>query len=100
MVMAYRCSIRKEAEADISEAYEYYESCREGLGSDFVLCIEESLARITKNPNQYRPIYKNVLRALVRRFPFGVYYVVLEERVSVIGVVHARKNPEHWKART
>lgn len=93
-------SIRKEAEDDMAEAYEYYESCRENLGSDFLLCIEESFARIAKNPNQYKPIYKDVHRALVRRFPYGVYYVVIEKQISIIGVVHARKNPKHWQERT
>ena len=98
--MSFTCSIRKEAEADIAEAFEYYESCRENLGSDFLLCVEETFARIAKNPNQYRPIHKNVHRALVRRFPYGIYYVVLDNRVSIIGVVHARKNPAHWQAST
>ena len=82
----YTLSIRKEAEADIAEAYQYYESCRTNLGSDFVLCIEESLARIRKNPNQYKRIYKKVHRALVRRFPYGIYYVIEQENISVIGV--------------
>ena len=59
------------------EAFKYYESCRENLGSDFLLCVEESFARISKNPAQYRPIHKNVHRALVRRFPYGIYYVIL-----------------------
>ena len=100
LTVKHPISIRKEAEEDISETYQYYESCREHLGSDFLLCIEESLARISRNPNQYRKIYKTVRRALVRRFPYGIYYVVLEDRVSVIGVIHARKNPTHWKVRT
>lgn len=98
--MTFTLSIRKEAEADIAEAYHYYESCRENLGSDFLLCIEESLARISKNPLQYQSMHKNVQRALVKRFPYCVFYVVVEGNISVIGVLHARKNPAHWQART
>ena len=97
--MVYSLSIRKEAEADIAEAFQYYEHCRDNLGSDFVLCIEESLSRIKKNPKQYKTIYKHVHRALVRRFPYGVYYVVNNTQIVIIGVVHARKNPKHWQAR-
>ena len=96
----YKLSIRKEAEADIAEAYQYYESCRTSLGSDFILCIEESIARIQKNPKQYKRIYKNVRRALVRRFPYGVYYVIEQENISVIAVLNARKNPQHWQSRS
>jgi len=93
-------AVRKEAEADILEAYDYYKSCEENLGAEFIFCIEESFAQIRSNPNQYRKVYENVHRALVRRFPYGIYYVVLDGNISVIGVVHARKNPDHWQART
>ncbi len=98
--MTVSFSVRKEAEADISEAYEYYESCQEGLGADFVSCVEESFTSIKKNPSQVRAVYGSVHRSIVRRFPYGVYYVVINNNVSVIGVVHARKNPDHWRART
>jgi plasmid stabilization system protein ParE len=98
--MVFSLRVRKEAEADISEAYQYYESCRAGLGSDLMLCIEESFDRILKNPNQYKTVHKNVRRALVRRFPYGIYYIVIENTVSVIAVIHARRNPDHWQSRT
>ena len=42
--------IRPEAEADIEEAYHWYERQRSGLGSDFLLCVEEGLEKIQKNP--------------------------------------------------
>jgi plasmid stabilization system protein ParE len=96
----YSLSIRKEAEADIAEAYQYYESCREDLGADFILCIDESISRIKKNPRQYKVIHKNVHRALVRRFPFGIYYVLIDSNIVIIAVLHARKNPKHWQARS
>ena len=98
--MLYSLSIRKEAEADIAEAYQYYESCREDLGADFILCIDESISRIKKNPRQYKVIHKNVHRALVRRFPFGIYYVLIDSNIVIIAVLHARKNPKHWQARS
>lgn len=92
-------SIRKEAEADVREAFEYYESCRAGLGYDLLLYIEASLSRIEKNPSQYKPIHKKIHRVLVKRFPCGVFYVIMGNEISVIGVVHARKNPGHWMSR-
>jgi len=98
--MSLSIYIRKEAEADIEEAYVYYESCRENLGSDFILCVEESLSRIPKNPAQFKINYKNIHRALVRRFPYGIFYISTNTTVPVIGVLHARKNPNHWKKRT
>lgn len=42
--------IRPEAEADIEEAFHWYERQRDGLGSDLLLCVEEGLEKIRKNP--------------------------------------------------
>ena len=98
--MEYEIHLRKEAEADLTEAYEYYENCRENLGSDFLLCVEETLSRISKNPNNNKIVYKEVRRALVKRFPYGVFYIVQGLDILVIGVLHARKSPSHGQKRT
>lgn len=58
--MFYQLRIRSAAEADIQEAYEYYEECRHGLGQDFILCLEASLDKIIKNPNHYPVIHRNI----------------------------------------
>lgn len=97
--MTYTLTIGPEAEVDIAGAYGYYQSCRLGLGSDFVLCVEEALERITRNPLIYREIYSGVRRAMVHRFPYGVFFVVVEHRVIVLAVMGAARDPEHWQTR-
>ncbi len=42
--------IRAEAEADIKDSYQWYESQRKGLGESYLLCIEEALSRISRTP--------------------------------------------------
>lgn len=66
--------IRPEAEADIEEAYRWYERQRSGLGSDFLLWVEEGHDKIQKNPEMYRVVHRNVRRLLIRRFPYGIFY--------------------------
>ena len=63
--------IRPEAESDIEDAYQWYESQRKGLGENFLLCIEEALSRASRTPSIYSPVYKEVRRVLIHRFPFG-----------------------------
>jgi hypothetical protein len=70
--MKYSLTIRKEAESDINIAFEYYENQRVGLGYDFLLCIEEALSKIERNPLHYKIIYKELRRIAVRRFPYRV----------------------------
>ncbi|MCP3670871.1 MAG: type II toxin-antitoxin system RelE/ParE family toxin [Gammaproteobacteria bacterium] len=98
--MAYKLSIRKEAEADIAEAYQYYESCRESLGADFMLCVDESRARIQRSPKQFRVVLNKIRRALVKKFLYGIYYTTDENEIIVLAVTHARRNPKQWQARS
>ena len=92
--------VRPEAEADLADTYRFYQECRLGLGDDFILCTEEALERVLKNPFQYQDVHMGVRRALLHRFPYCVFYVVVESKVSIIAVLHAARNPEHWKTRT
>ena len=92
--------IRPEAESDIQDAYQWYESQRKGLGESFLLCIEEALSRASRNPALHSIIYKEVRRVLIHRFPFGVFFVESEKSISVLAVLHARRNPKTWKGRT
>ncbi len=92
--------IRPEAESDIKDAYQWYEAQRKGLGESFLLCIEEALSRVSRNPAIYSVVHKEVRRALIHRFPFGVFFLDGDESISVLAVLHARRNPKMWKGRT
>jgi toxin ParE1/3/4 len=98
--VVYKLSIRNEAEADIAEAYQYYEDCRPSLGSAFMICIDEAISRIERSPNEYRVIGRDIRRALVKRFTYGVFYTLYEKEIIVLAVAHARRNPAHWQSRT
>lgn len=91
---------RAAAEADLREAYQWYEAQREGLGESFLLSIEAASAAIQRSPESYPIVYKHVHRALIRRFPFGIFYLVEAEQVVVIAVLHVRRDPKHWQRRT
>jgi toxin ParE1/3/4 len=97
--MDYQISVRKEAEADILEAFEYYESCRKNLGHDFLLCLEEGLNKIQRNPQIYKEVHQQIRRLFIHRYPYGIYFVIIESTLVVVGVIHARQCPSHWKIR-
>lgn len=97
--MSKQLLVRSEAEEDLNQAYQWYESRRKGLGDDFLLCIEGGLGRITRNPQRYRKIHGNIRRILIERFPFGIFFIEDEQHISVLAVLHARRNPSTWKGR-
>ena len=92
--------LRPEAEADLAEAYEWYEQRRAGLGHSLLLSVEATLASIQENPSLFPVVHRNIRRALIRRFPFGVYYLIEGETVVVLAVFHASRDPKRWQARS
>ncbi len=93
-------SIRPEAEADLDETRRWYEQQRQGLGDDFLLCFEEALDKVRRNPAIYPIVYKHLRRGLIRRFPYGIFYFVEADTIVVVGVFHGRRDPKRWQLRT
>lgn len=97
--MSRRLIVRPEAEAEITDAFDWYEARVSGLGSEFLLCVAAVFNSILRAPQQYPRVHKTVRRALTRRFPYGVFFVENDERVVVLAVFHARRNPKRWQDR-
>ncbi len=97
--MNYLVKIRGSAREDLLEAFQWYESQRDGLGSDFELCVEEGIGRISTYPEASAAVYKNIRRYLVRRFPYGIFYIIENNIVVVIAVVHLKRDTAIWKSR-
>jgi len=95
----YGLIIRPEAEADPVQAYTWYESQLAGLGAEFFLVVEASLAAAQRNPKQYQVIYRRIRRALTRRFPFGIFFLIRRRTVIVLAVLHASRDPRVWQER-
>ena len=74
--MKYKLIIRPEAEAELLEAVKWYEDKVQGVGANLLLNIEATLESISRIPEAYTPTYKNTRRALVRKYPFGIHYVI------------------------
>ena len=97
--MIYQLIIRPEAETEIKEAYEWYEEQRLGLGDDFLLNIDAALCSIQREPEICAPLYKNIRRILIRRFPYSIFYMIESRKVIVMAVIHAKRHPRIWKNR-
>ncbi len=97
---SYRLIINPFAELDLQVAHEWYDLKKEGLGKEFLLEVENTINRILKNPQQFRTIKKQTRMAVVKRFPFGIFYVIGEEVINVFAVFHFSRNPKSWTKRT
>jgi toxin ParE1/3/4 len=95
--MSYKLILRQEAERDLFESYKWYKEKVPGLGTDFLAVIERALESIQENPARFPVIYRNVRRALIRRFPYGIFYFLEGESIIVLGVMHTARNPAKWR---
>src|SRR5436305_630337 len=87
------------AEQDISRAHDWYEEQRPGLGQQMLNEVESCLARIAANPFGYQILHRSVRRALLKRFPYCVYFEITETQIVVLAILHARRDPASWRYR-
>jgi plasmid stabilization system protein ParE len=88
-----------EAQAELDEAYLYYEQQQKGLGRIFVEAIRKTQNRICRFPSAWQPLSINTRRALVSRFPFGIIYTVDEDEIIIIAIAHLHRKPFYWIGR-
>ena len=53
--MKYKLLVKTEAIHDMTEAFDWYENKRTGLGAEFLDEVGECYDRITQNPEHYKP---------------------------------------------
>jgi plasmid stabilization system protein ParE len=95
----YQLVVRRSTKADVRSAARQYELQRPGLGREFVAEVDEALSRVADNPLQYQVLYREARRAIVHRFPYGVFYRIEASAIVVFCVSHLHRDPTSWKAR-
>lgn len=101
--MSWRVVVRPEIEQDLTEAADWYDSRKEGLGERFISEVIHVLDAIAQNPflRSRKHPRKNIRWRYPEHFPYRVIYEVVEREKSVIiaAVLHAAKHDRHWKRR-
>ena len=85
--------ILDEAEQDLIDGYRFYEAQDRGLGDYFF----DSLSADIESLHLYAGIHPKDVgyhRLLSHRFPFAVYYRVVDKVVRVHAVLDCRRDPE------
>jgi toxin ParE1/3/4 len=94
-------TIHAEAEAELRAAISYYESQREGLGREFRREFKLAVDRIRRMPEAFTAVDDQGTRKhQLRRFPYTIYYVALDDAIWIAAVAHQKKRPGYWSGRT
>jgi plasmid stabilization system protein ParE len=97
--VSYELVVRSRAKADIRRAAKWYEKQREGLGVDFVSEADNAIRRIEANPEQFQVIHEDIRHAITRRFPYGVFYRIRNDRIVISAVLHLERSDVPWSGK-
>ena len=89
--MKYRIIFSPGAKTDISSALRWYELKDPSLAFRFMLEMRAIKQRIASNPYMF-PAKGVIRQAVLKRFPYYVYFYLKYELVFVIAVVHQRRD--------
>ena len=89
-----------DAETDVADAAAWYENQRKGLGAEFLDEILSTCDVLSENAELFPVVHRNTRRAVIKKFPFGIYYRAENDFVSIIAVMHGSRDPNNWKDRT
>lgn len=80
---------RPAAAADVEDACRWYEGHQTGLGEAFLSAIATVIESAQTNPERFPIIHRNTRRALLRRFPYGIYYRLIDDQIVVVACLYA-----------
>jgi plasmid stabilization system protein ParE len=91
--------VRPAAAGDIKRAYAWYERAREGLGEEFLIEVRAAIDVVLMAPEAYAVLHRQTRRVLVRRFPYGLFYRVVDDVVVFVACTHTHRDPGTWQRR-
>jgi plasmid stabilization system protein ParE len=97
--MMYPLIILPEAQEEMDESFDFYEDREGGLGVRFAESVQRTLDRLSHSPFVHAVVEGDVRKAVVKGFPFCVYYSVEPQGVVVVSVFHTSRDPQIWKSR-
>jgi plasmid stabilization system protein ParE len=87
------------ARREIDLAFEWYRVRSPGAADAFPTEIAFAIRRIREAPERYPVVQGRLRRRRLDRFPDGVYFKKFPTVVSVVGVIHGRRQPDTWMRR-
>jgi toxin ParE1/3/4 len=93
--------VEPEAREEIREAARWYEDRERGLSQRLLDEIETALGAIEQMPRRFARVTDvdvdvEVRRALLRRFPYAIVFVIAPTVIAVIAVMHVKRKPGYW----
>ncbi len=87
------------ARRDFDESFDWYAARSTQAAIRFTNAIDAALSTVSANPERFAAVDGTHRECPVRRFPFRIVYRVIQGRVLVVAIAHAKRRPGYWKDR-
>ena len=90
-----------DAQLEARAAANWYEEAEAGLGVEFISEVDRVLGLLADAPGRY-PVWRPgrpYRRALLRRFPYVIFFVDEPDHVLVLAIAHQKRKPGYWLRR-
>ncbi len=94
-----RLHVLDAARDDLIAGFDFYEAREKGIGEHFLACLYSDVESLRIFGGIHRKVYKNLQRALSKRFPFAIYYTVGNDAIIVRAILDCRRNPSWVRSR-
>jgi toxin ParE1/3/4 len=94
-----RVTHHPEAENELIDTARFYERRVKTLGTQFIDAADKAVSVILEAPERWSVIEKDVRRYQMRRFPFAIYYRILNDHVRILAFKHHSRHPDIWRKR-
>ena len=88
-----------DAEAELIEAAQYYETRVRTLGVQFLDEADRSVSIILSAPERWKILEEDVRRYLMTHFPYAIYYRISLDRLRILAFKHHSRHPDYWRYR-
>ena len=89
--------IDDEVWPELFQSAEWYEYQKRGLGGEVFDALTLTIEKIEKDPLLFPVVKKPIRRAQSHRFPFGVFFVIEDETIYIICIMHLSRTPAKWQ---
>jgi plasmid stabilization system protein ParE len=99
MARSKRVVLLPPAKRDVKKAYEWYDEQKPGLGEVFLERVGACLKAIGRSPTAFQLVAFDARRAIVKQFPYVIFYRIEAKAIYVYSVFHTSQDPQKWMDR-
>jgi plasmid stabilization system protein ParE len=89
----------RDARRDFDESFDWYAERSTQAALRFSDAVDAALTDVVADPVRFATMDGVHCECPVKRFPFRIVFRLVDERVLVVAIAHAKRRPGYWRNR-